>query len=73
MAKIVITKEVSNAIRAAATLTFRDTSKVLPDGKLEIEIDDEVYERLDSLRFANETFPDAILRALVAYRGQGNN
>lgn len=73
MPKIIITKECDAQVRRLATLPFKDTSRALPNGDREVEISDDVYERLDMLKFGSETFSDAVLRLIASMGGRKPN
>lgn len=72
MVKIVINAQAAAAVRGAALLPFKDTSRALPNGNREIEIDDDLFARLKIVQFEGESLSDVIIRAVYAYKGKPN-
>ncbi len=72
MVKITITKEVHDAIRAAAILPFKDTARVLPSGDLEIDIDEDTHERVMQTQLPGESISDTLLRGFAVMGGKVN-
>jgi hypothetical protein len=62
MRQLKITRDAANTIRAGATLPFIDNSRPVGIDMVLIEIDDEVFRKLEQRRMAGETYSDVIIR-----------
>ncbi len=73
MVKITVNKEVHDAIRAAAIGRLDDSrTRVLPNGDREIEIDEEIRDRITQLMLPGESISDTLLRAFAVLGGKVN-
>lgn len=63
--KVLISAETEAAIRAAAILPYKATGKQRPDGRWEVELSDETYERLQAKRLVSETMDQTIFRVVT--------
>lgn len=51
--------------------TFKNNGTLRADGQWEMEIDEELYERLESVRMKGESLNDVVLRAAACLLGNG--
>lgn len=68
---IEVTREAANAVRASASLPFRDRSRPLPNGNVELPLDDETVAMLDRVRLPGESYSDVMIRLAAYYRSGG--
>ncbi len=63
MPEIEITEECRTLI--AAEFPFEETRRRLPNGKWQIQIDAETWQRLEKVRRNGETISDCIIRVII--------
>jgi hypothetical protein len=73
MPRIRVTQEVYGLIIAHATLSFNDTSKVLPGGVHEFDVSEDILDRITECMFEGETVSDMLMRMFAHVDGKNRN